>query len=64
MDQFTGSGHEHSGVQRQRLSASDVENLFNCRPVAAIHDDAATMMFDQLEAWAGALKPLRKEAAY
>jgi hypothetical protein len=30
----------------------------------AIHDDAATMMFDQLEAWAGALKPLRKEAAY
>ena len=30
------------------------------RPVAAIHDDAATAMFDQLEAWSAALKPLRK----
>jgi hypothetical protein len=26
---------------------------------AALHDDLASAMFDQLEAWAGALKPLR-----
>jgi len=48
---------------RQQLSFSmftDFENFFTFRPVAAIHDDAATVMFDQLEAWAGALKPLRK----
>jgi hypothetical protein len=30
------------------------------RPVAAIHDDPAAGMFDQLEAWVGALKPHRK----
>jgi hypothetical protein len=30
------------------------------RPVAAIHDDAAAVMFDQLEAGVGALKLLRK----
>jgi NAD(P)H-dependent FMN reductase len=49
---------------RQQLSFSmftDFENFSTFRPVSAIHDDAATVMFDQLEAWAGALKPLRKE---
>jgi NAD(P)H-dependent FMN reductase len=48
---------------RQQLSFSmftDFENFSTFRPVAAIHDDAAAVMFDQLEAWAGALKPLRK----
>ena len=47
---------------RQQLSFSmftDFENFSVFRP-AALHDDAATVMFDQLEAWAGALKPLRK----
>ncbi|MDT7791219.1 MAG: hypothetical protein QOD59_655 [Mycobacterium sp.] len=51
---------------RQQLSFSmftDFENFSTFRPVEAIHDDAATVMFDQLEAWAGALKPLRKETA-
>jgi NAD(P)H-dependent FMN reductase len=51
---------------RQQLSFSmftDFEHFSSFRPVAAIHDDAATVMFDQLEAWAGALKPLRKEVA-
>ena len=51
---------------RQQLSFSmftDFENFSTFRP-AAIHDDAATVMFDQLEAWAGALKPLRKETAH
>jgi NAD(P)H-dependent FMN reductase len=51
---------------RQQLSFSmftDFENFSMFRPVAAIHDDAATVMFDQLEAWAAALKPLRKETA-
>jgi NAD(P)H-dependent FMN reductase len=51
---------------RQQLSFSmfaDFENFSVFRPVAAIHDDAATVMFDQLEAWAAALKPLRKETA-
>ena len=51
---------------RQQLSFSmftDFENFSTFRPVAAIHDDAATVMFDQLEAWAAALKPLRKETA-
>jgi NAD(P)H-dependent FMN reductase len=51
---------------RQQLSFSmftDFENFSTFRPVAGIHDDAATVMFDQLEAWAAALKPLRKEAA-
>jgi NAD(P)H-dependent FMN reductase len=49
---------------RQQLSFSmftDFENFSIFRPAAAIHDDAATVMFDQLEAWAAALKPLRKE---
>jgi NAD(P)H-dependent FMN reductase len=48
---------------RQQLSFSmftDFENFSMFRPVAAIHDDAAAVMFDQLEAWAAALKPLRK----
>jgi NAD(P)H-dependent FMN reductase len=48
---------------RQQLSFSmftDFENFSTFRPVAAIHDDAAAVMFDQLEAWAAALKPLRK----
>jgi NAD(P)H-dependent FMN reductase len=47
---------------RQQLSFSmftDFENFSTFRP-AALHDDAATVMFDQLEAWARALKPLRK----
>jgi NAD(P)H-dependent FMN reductase len=51
---------------RQQLSFSmftDFVNFSTFRPVAGIHDDAATVMFDQLEAWAAALKPLRKEAA-
>jgi hypothetical protein len=48
---------------RQQLSFSmftDFENFSTFRPIAAIHDDAATVMFDQLEAWSAALKPLRK----
>ena len=48
---------------RQQLSFSmftDFENFSTFRPVAAIHDDAATVMFDQLEAWSATLKPLRK----
>ncbi len=47
---------------RQQLSFSlftDFENFSIFRP-AALHDDAATVLFDQLEAWATALKPLRK----
>jgi len=51
---------------RQQLSFSmftDFENFSAFRPVAAIHDDAASIMFDQLEAWAAALRPLRKETA-
>ena len=51
---------------RQQVSLSlftDFENFSTFRPAAAIHDDAAAVMFDQLEAWAGALKPLRKEPA-
>jgi NAD(P)H-dependent FMN reductase len=46
---------------RQQLSFSmftDFENFLVFRP-AALHDDAATILFDQLEAWAAALKPLR-----
>jgi NAD(P)H-dependent FMN reductase len=46
---------------RQQLSFSsftDFENFSVFRP-AALHKDLATVMFDQLEAWAGALKPLR-----
>jgi NAD(P)H-dependent FMN reductase len=51
---------------RQQLSFSmftDFENFSTFRPLATIHDDAAIVMFDQLEAWAGALKPLRKDTA-
>jgi|1186.fasta_scaffold03400_4 hypothetical protein len=29
--------------------------------LAAIHDDATTIIFDRLASWATALKPLRKE---
>ena len=46
---------------RQQLSFSlftDFENFSTFRPAAVQHDLAATM-FDQLEAWAGALKQLR-----
>ena len=48
---------------RQQLSLLDVHRLRELLHVpsrAAIHDDAATVMFDQLEAWSAALKPLRK----
>jgi NAD(P)H-dependent FMN reductase len=51
---------------RQQLSFSmftDFENFSTFRP-AAIHDAAAAVMFDQLEAWAGALTPIRKETAH
>jgi NAD(P)H-dependent FMN reductase len=46
---------------RQQLAFSlftDFENFSTFRP-AEIHTDLAAVMFDQLEAWAGALKPLR-----
>ncbi|MGH3415655.1 MAG: NADPH-dependent FMN reductase [Actinocrinis sp.] len=46
---------------RQQLSFSlhgDFENYKTFKP-AALHDDAATTMFDQLEAWTGALKTVR-----
>jgi NAD(P)H-dependent FMN reductase len=46
---------------RQQLAFSlftDFENLSIFRP-AELHNHSATVMFDQLEAWAGALKPLR-----
>ena len=45
---------------RQQLSFSmftDFENVSTFRP-AALHDDAAAILFDQLEAWAAAFKPL------
>jgi NAD(P)H-dependent FMN reductase len=51
----------HVGQQLSFSMFTDFENFSIFRPVAAIHDDAATVMFDQLEAWARALKPLRKE---
>jgi hypothetical protein len=47
---------------RQQLSLSlftNFENFSTFRP-AALHEDLATVMFDQLKAWATALKPLRK----
>jgi NAD(P)H-dependent FMN reductase len=47
---------------RQQLSFSlftDFENFAAFTP-AALHNDAATTLFDQLESWAGALKPLRE----
>lgn len=50
---------------RQQLSFSlftDFENFSTFKP-GAQHDDAATVLFDQLEAWAAALKPLRNRAA-
>jgi len=46
---------------RQQLSFSlftDFENFAAFTP-AALHYDAAGALFDQLESWAGALKPLR-----
>ncbi|MEP9384258.1 NAD(P)H-dependent oxidoreductase [Nocardioides sp. KR10-350] len=46
---------------RQQLSFSlvtDFENFSVFKP-GPQYDDAAATMFDQLEAWAGALKPLR-----
>jgi len=46
---------------RQQLSFSlitDFENFSAFRP-AAHHDQMANALFDQLEAWTGALKPLR-----
>jgi NAD(P)H-dependent FMN reductase len=46
---------------RQQLSFSlftDFEDFSVLAP-AALHNDAAAVMFDQLEAWSGALKPLR-----
>lgn len=49
---------------RQQLSFSlfgDFENFSAFAP-QALHDDAATTMFDQLEAWARALKGLRQAA--
>ncbi len=52
---------------RQQLSFSlftDFENFSTFRP-GAQHADAVVVLFEQLEAWAGALKPLRtvEEAA-
>jgi hypothetical protein len=47
---------------RQQLSFSlftDFENFAAFTP-AALHNDAAATLFDQLESWAGALKPLRE----
>lgn len=46
---------------RQQLSFSlftDFENFSVFRP-AALYDDAATILFDQLETWSGALKAVR-----
>ncbi|HZN82012.1 MAG TPA: NAD(P)H-dependent oxidoreductase [Mycobacterium sp.] len=46
---------------RQQLSFSlftDFENFTAFTP-AALHNDSAAVMFDQLESWAGALKTLR-----
>ncbi|MBD8605414.1 NAD(P)H-dependent oxidoreductase [Aeromicrobium sp. CFBP 8757] len=46
---------------RQQLAFSlftDFENFSTFAP-GAQHDDAVVVLFDQLEAWAGALKPLR-----
>jgi NAD(P)H-dependent FMN reductase len=48
---------------RQQLSFSlftDFENFSTFAP-AAQHDDAVVVLFDQLEAWASALQPLRAE---
>jgi NAD(P)H-dependent FMN reductase len=45
---------------RQQLSFSlftDFENFATFNP-AGLHNDAAVTMFDQLESWAGALRPL------
>jgi NAD(P)H-dependent FMN reductase len=50
---------------RQQLSFSlftDFENFSTFNP-GPQHDAAADVMFGQLEAWAGALKPLRSQAA-
>jgi NAD(P)H-dependent FMN reductase len=48
---------------RQQLSFSlfsDFENFSTFAP-QALHDDAATTLFDQLEAWSRALKGLRQQ---
>jgi NAD(P)H-dependent FMN reductase len=50
---------------RQQLSFSlftDFENFSNFGP-AAMHDDSATVLFDQLEAWTKALKGVRTLAS-
>lgn len=50
---------------RQQLSFSlytDFENFSDFMP-GEQYDEAATTMFEQLEAWAGALKPLRTGSA-
>jgi NAD(P)H-dependent FMN reductase len=47
---------------RQQLSFSlftDFENFTVFKPIAAIHDDFAAAMFDQLESWATAMKSIR-----
>jgi hypothetical protein len=46
---------------RQQLSFSlftDFENFAEFAP-SPMHDDAASVLFDQLESWAGALKTIR-----
>jgi hypothetical protein len=45
-------------IRWSRVRAARPTSIF--RPVAAIHGDAAAVMFDQLEAGVGALKLLRK----
>lgn len=50
---------------RQTLALSfftDFENFTEFKP-AELHVASAQVMFDQLEAWAGALRPLRGDAA-
>lgn len=49
---------------RQQLSFSlftDFENFSEFKP-GPQHEEAAKVLFDQLEAWAGALKPVREAA--
>ncbi|MFI0773137.1 hypothetical protein [Streptomyces sp. NPDC021212] len=46
---------------RQQMSFSlltDFENFSVFRP-SVMHDQAASVLFDQLESWAGALKSVR-----
>src|ERR1700757_4652792 len=57
-----GCGELQIATVRQQLSFSlftDFENFAAFTP-APLHTDAAATLFDQLESWAGALKPLRK----